>query len=325
MWFEAGSKPERSFAVANEFLNSGYPRLEALGKRMYECGASLRVLKKKNKPGYRMFSIRCKSFFCDFCNGLTFLSVREILDQVQFDDGRKYLFCTFTMPKVSVSNLKKTLRAMSKNWDLMVRSQFFKHVDGFYKKVEFNFKNGNCNPHYHILLSFFEKDLTENKRLVNKLDRLILEKGNFKNKDFNFHYFFMQKGFYYQKVFSLLLEKYGFGKICDVREVKTSSIKDELCKYITKGFNFPVEQTPEIFFQLMYLRKFSFGRRFSEYKSTFVFDQFDSKEFVDVGDFFNFAKIVYENPDYEKVKFLNFLIERQFVGDVLFPITLKKE
>ncbi|QPJ62847.1 MAG: protein rep [Candidatus Nitronauta litoralis] len=319
MKFRAGKRLRRNSDIGAEFILSGIPRLEKLGKRIIECGASLEVNLYDGKP--KIHARRCGSFFCGFCNSIQFLGVSERLEQIDFQDGNCYRSFSVTVPRVEIKEMKKTLNSMALSWKKFSGSKYFKHINGFYKKLEFEKKFSTVNPHFHVLVSHPVMDLTLNKRFINRMEKEI-DFTTFSPRDWNLHYFFLSQGFYYVKTFSLILKFFGFGQITWIREPLSKGdhekCKKELTKYITKNVHLEGQDLIDLWEQTLGVNKFSFGGRFRKFKKTFVYDSEGEKAGLieRIGTPETFAKHTYENPNVDNLKFLEFLIEHQFVSEV---------
>lgn len=114
---------------------------------------------------------RCKSKLCATCSRLKatadFCRLLKAI-QTNWDDDRRFLFLTLTVPNCPIEQLREILSAMTKAWsrDIARSKKYQSAFDGAYIKVEVTRgANGSAHPHFHILLATRERYFAKTENL----------------------------------------------------------------------------------------------------------------------------------------------------------------
>lgn len=147
----------RSISVSNVM------RIDHRAQRIYECSNELVFVQAATGDKRLISAIFCKDRMCPSCQrrrSLKFFhQVKEVCTELlNREPSARFLLLTLTVPNVHKSELKNTLKHMTKSFDrLFKRAPVKKSITGFFRSLEVT--KGKCgnkdfyHPHFHILLS----------------------------------------------------------------------------------------------------------------------------------------------------------------------------
>ena len=116
----------------------------------------------------------CKARSCVLCQWRRSLIYKarfsmNIVDVIQNNPTARFIFLTLTVRNCELSEIRSTLSDMSKAFNRLTKSDYFKDVLGYIRNVEMTrSENDTVHPHYHVLLmvkpTYFNKGhyLTQN-------------------------------------------------------------------------------------------------------------------------------------------------------------------
>lgn len=130
-----------------------------------ECGEWLYFNLKKHRltqeQKLKLESMNtCKDRFCPFCNWRRQLKysklIYEFLNDLNSKRPLRFIFLTLTIKSCKLTELRETIKHLSKSFDRMNKTKRFKNsILGFLRVLEFTKKPKTdlMHPHYHVLLA----------------------------------------------------------------------------------------------------------------------------------------------------------------------------
>lgn len=100
----------------------------------------------------------CKVRSCVLCQWRRSLLYKarfsmNIIDIIQNNPTAKFIFLTLTVKNCEISEIRSTLSSMSKAFNRLTKSDYFKDVLGYIRNMEITRgENDTVHPHYHVLL-----------------------------------------------------------------------------------------------------------------------------------------------------------------------------
>lgn len=149
--------------VSGFYKDSDEPDMHKLGKRTYECSRTLVFNRGTNEDGemclnlQRVFLCHCR--LCTVCMWARtrvwrrrfIISLPQI---IKYNPSARFLFLTLTLRNCQITDLNKTIKAMSKAFSrLMDRRSVKSVVLGYARSCEVTKSpDGKAHPHFHVLL-----------------------------------------------------------------------------------------------------------------------------------------------------------------------------
>jgi plasmid rolling circle replication initiator protein Rep len=118
----------------------------------------------------------CHNRYCPICAWRRSLfwkakfhkALPEIMEQYP---KSRFIFLTLTVRNMPVNKLRKSLQSMNKAWSRLVKRVQFNAVQGWVRSTEVTRdKNGDCHPHFHVMLmvdgSYFSENYVKHSEWV---------------------------------------------------------------------------------------------------------------------------------------------------------------
>lgn len=149
--------------ISKKMIQAGFERR---GWTMAKCGDSMAIEYCQSCGTHHIRSTNlCRDKLCPVCRWR--LSLKRYAQMTATMDvlateypAAKYAFMTLTVKNCEVSNLRKTLKEMSKAWNRLLQRKIMKNnIQGWARSVEYtyNAKTKTLHPHYHVILMLAPK------------------------------------------------------------------------------------------------------------------------------------------------------------------------
>lgn len=134
-------------------------------KRCAECGETLVFDTYQNTETGEtakklVFASFCKNKWCPMCawrkSRKLITELKSVIDQIEAKQQVKFLFLTLTIKNPQLTELRETIKHMSKAFNKLTKEpEFKKSILGYIRAIEYlgdNTKQGEAHPHFHTIL-----------------------------------------------------------------------------------------------------------------------------------------------------------------------------